>query len=77
MQEVLKKSPQRQRAAEAIHASVEPVRAYVAHISDLKGEPFYVVTIPQGTAAYQMGYRYVSVSGDELDDYLANGCSLA
>jgi hypothetical protein len=49
----------------------------VAHISDLKGEPFYVVTIPQGTAAYQMGYRYVSVSGDELDDYLANGCSLA
>lgn len=76
MQQALTKTLRRQREValvEPIHATLAPVLAYVKYISDLKGEPFHAVTIPEGSAAYNMGYRYVSIPGDELQHYLANG----
>lgn len=70
----------RQRAAlqvEPIHATLEPVKAYAAQLAALKGTPFHVVTIPAGSAAHGMGYRFASVPDDELPHYLANGATLA
>jgi hypothetical protein len=80
MQVELTKSLKRQRAAlqvEPIHAQAEPVRAYAKQIAELKGEPFSVVTVPDGSAAHRMGYRFVSIPGSELPHYLANGATLA
>ena len=80
MHKQLTKTLARQRAVaavEPIHATLAPVLAYVQYISDLKGEPHRAVTIPEGSAAYGMGYRYVSVSIHELDYYCANGATLA
>lgn len=70
----------RQRAAlqvEPIHAQAEPVRAYAKQIAELKGETFCVVTVPNGSAAHGMGYRFVSIPDSELPHYLANGATLA
>ena len=58
---------------EPIHKLVDPVRAYADHISANKGEPFDVVTIPKGSSAYQMGYRFVSIPRSELAYFIANG----
>jgi hypothetical protein len=64
-------------AVEPIHATLAPVLAYVRYISELKGETFHAVTIPAGSVAHGMGYRYVSIPDDELAHYLANGATLA
>ena len=80
MQAEMTKTLKRQRAAlqvEPIHAQSEPVRAYAKQIAELKGEPFSVVTIPEGSSAHRMGYRFVSIPDDELPHYLANGSTLA
>jgi len=74
------KTLKRQRQDESIapiHASIAPVKAYAEYITGKKKEPHHVVTIPEGTAAYGMGYRFVSIPFDELQYYLANGASLA
>ena len=76
----LTKTLKRQRATmlvEPIHQTIEPVRAYARQIAEQKGEPFSVVTIPEGSKAYQMGYRFVSIPNDELGYYLENGSLLA
>jgi hypothetical protein len=71
-------TPERTRIVrEPIHATIEPVLAYAKWISEIKREPFSVVTIPPGTAAYRMGYRYVSVPNTELPYYIAGGAALA
>jgi len=67
----------RTAAVEPIHANLPPVQAYVKYISDLTGAPHRAVTIPDGTAAYSMGYRFVSVPLSEVDYYVANGATLA
>lgn len=70
----------RQREAhlvEPIHATVEPVRAYAAQIAAIKGEPFSVIAIPEGSTAYLMGYRYASIPDAELPEYLSQGAYLA
>ena len=80
MQAQLTKTLRRLRESvhvEPIHAKAEPVREYAKQISDLKGVPFSVVTIPEGSAAHGMGYRFVSIPNDELPHYLANGAALA
>lgn len=80
MQAALKQTLKRQRdALEAvpIHAKLGPVVAYAKLISDHKGEPHSVVTIPFGSAAHNMGYRFTSIPNTELDFYLANGATLA
>ena len=80
MHKQLTKTVTRQRATaaiEPIHATLAPVLAYVKYISDLTGEPHRAVTIPEGSAAHSMGYRFVSVSLYELDYYCANGATLA
>lgn len=61
---------------EPIHKKLEPVRAYAKHIAQLKGEPFSVVKIPQGSAAYKMGYRYVSIPAEEVAYYVENGAEV-
>jgi hypothetical protein len=63
--------------AEPIAATLPPVLAYVDRISELTGTSHRAITIPTGTAAHHMGYRFVSVSLDELDHYLANGATEA
>ena len=63
--------------AEPIAATLPPVLTYVDRISELTGTSHRAVTIPTGTAAHSMGYRFVSVSLDELDHYLANGATEA
>lgn len=76
----LTKTLQRQRAVlsiEPIHADLAPVQAYAKRISEETGEPHSVVTIPEGSAAYHMTYRFVSIPDTELDYYLANGAQLA
>lgn len=80
MQAALKQTLRHQRNAleiEPIHAELAPVQEYAKHISELKGEPFSVVTIPKGTAAYGLGCRFVSIPDTELDYYLSNGARLA
>ena len=75
----LKETLQKQRLAllvEPIHATVEPVRAYAKQIAEIKGEPFSVVSIPEGSSAYEMGYRFVSIPNTELEHYTSNGASL-
>ena len=80
MQTELTKTLKRQRAAlqvEPVHASLAPVKAYAAQIGELKKEPFMVVTIPEGSAAHRMGYRFVSIPAAELPYYLERGAALA
>jgi hypothetical protein len=60
-----------------IHARIEPVRAYAKQIAEMTGEPFSVMTIPEGSTAHSMGYRYVSIPDDEQHFYLAHGAKLA
>lgn len=75
----LTKTLKRQRATlevEPIHAQAKPVCAYAKQIEKIKGEPFSVVTIPEGSAAHRMGYRFVSIPDTELPHYLANGAAL-
>lgn len=59
-----------------IHTRVEPVRAYAQQIAQLTGGSFSVVTIPEGSTAFDMGYRFVSVPDDELEIYQAGGASV-
>lgn len=80
MQAEMTKTLKRQRAAlqvEPIHSQAEPVRAYAKQIAEMKGEPFSVVTIPDGSTAHRMGYRFVSIPDSELAHYLAAGATLA
>ena len=80
MQVEMTRTLKRQRAVlqvEPIHAQVEPVRAYAKQIAELKGEPFSVVTVAEGSAAYGMGYRFASIPDRELPFFLANGAALA
>lgn len=80
MQSTMTETLKRQRESlrvEPIHAQVGPVKEYAKQISELKGERFSVVTIPEGSAAYRGGYRFVSIPNDELPHYLANGAALA
>ena len=62
-------------AISPIHADLTPVRAYAKWISGLK-EKHVVVTIPSGSSAYNMGYRYASIAAKELDFHLKRGASL-
>ena len=80
MHKELTKTLKRQRATaavEPIHTDLQPVLAYVQYISDLTDAPHRAMTIPEGTAAYGMGYRFVSIPLDEVDYYCANGATLA
>ena len=62
---------------EPIHAKRAPVVAYAQQLADFKGEPYSVVTIPEGSAAHRMGYRFVSIPNTELLHYLKNGATRA
>ena len=79
MHKELTKTVKRQRAVaavEPIHATLKPVQAYVKYISNL-GVNHRAMTIPEGTAAHGMGYRFVSVPLNEVEYYVANGATLA
>jgi len=79
MHKKLTNTVKRQRAVaavEPIHANLQPVLNYVKYISDL-GVNHRALTIPEGTAAHGMGYRFVSVPLNEVEYYVANGAKLA
>jgi hypothetical protein len=79
MQTALTKTLRKQRTAlsvEPIHATAEPVKRYAEQIAELKGEPFYVVTIPNGSAAHGMGYRFVCIPETERAYYVSNGANI-
>jgi hypothetical protein len=40
-------------------------------------EAHSVVTIPEGSRAHEIGYRFASIPDSELDYYLANGATRA
>ena len=61
----------------AIHAELGPVQRYAQWCAQLKSDARIVVTIPEGSAAYNMGHRYVSIPDAEREHYLANGATLA
>ncbi len=62
--------------AEAIHATLPPVRAWAVYLAKLKAKRYHVVTIPEGTRAHKMGYRYVTIDDTELPYYLEHGATL-
>lgn len=61
---------------DAIHAEVEPVKAYAQELANFQQQARHVVEIPEGSKAYSMGYRYVSIPDDELQGYIAGGAVL-
>jgi hypothetical protein len=80
MTQALARTLKAQRAqviVEPINAELAPVLAYVDHITRMTSHQHHAVTIPEGSTAHQMGYRYVSIPDNELAHYLANGATLA
>lgn len=61
---------------EAASAAYPPVERYAAALTRLKGVKHHVMSIPKGSAAYQLGYRYVSVPAGELAYYQSKGAQL-
>lgn len=45
---------------------IDPVRAYAAQIAAYMGESYRIVTLPDGSTAYSMGYRYASIPQPNL-----------
>lgn len=60
----------------SIHANVAPVRTYAADLGKLTGKTHHIITIPAGSNAYEMGYRYTTCLDDELDYYVQHGATL-
>ena len=60
----------------AIHKKLRPVQAYAKWISEMRGEPFSVVTVVGGSGAWHMGYRFVAIPDRELDYYQSHGSKL-
>lgn len=76
----LSMSLKRQRSRleiEPIHAALEPVEAYAKKIAALMCEPYVVITIPDGSTAHGMGYRFASIPESELQTYIDGGATLA
>lgn len=61
----------------SIHAKKEHVIAYRNEFLKPLGLDHAVVTVPAGSAAYHMGYRFTTCARDELADYIAGGATLA
>lgn len=79
MEKVIKDTISQLRSAmqiEPIHADLTPVKSYAREITNLKSEQFSVVSVPKGTAAHGMGYRFVCIPNSELDYYISNGATL-
>lgn len=60
----------------SVHVEADPVRAYVAELGKITGKTHHVITIPAGSPAYEMGYRYTTCPADELDNYMEHGATL-
>lgn len=61
---------------DSIHAQVEPVKAYAQELANHHKAARHVISIPEGSRAYLMGYRYVSIDDEELQGYIAGGAEL-
>ena len=66
----------RPTAPDSIHADRAPVAAWAAELARM-GKDLVVITVPPGSAAYAMGYRFTTCARDELPDYLAGGATVA
>ena len=53
--------------------TVEPVLAYAQRLANFQGVPWSVVTIPEGSLAWNMGGRYAAVPDNELPHYINRG----
>lgn len=58
---------------EPCHATEAPVRAYCTELANLHQTPWHVVTVPEGSMAWSLGYRYASVSNADHQSYLDGG----
>lgn len=56
-----------------IHCDLAPVCHYAEDLAEQMGERRHVVQIPEGSAAFGMGFRYVSVEDQELGYYQRHG----
>lgn len=61
---------------ETASASYPPVERYAAALTKLKKVQHHVMSIPKGSAAWWLGYRYVSVPADEVAFYQSKGATL-
>lgn len=61
---------------QSMQADVAPVRAYAADLCKITGKTHHVITIPNGSQAFDMGYRYTTCPDDELDYYVQHGATL-
>lgn len=57
-------------APEACSATEAPVRAYCAVMADFHQQPWHVVTIPEETEAWSLGYRFAAVDDADRQHYL-------
>jgi hypothetical protein len=61
---------------DVLHADVERVKAYAAKMSTDTGEPCCVVSIPDTSRLYHMGYRYNAIRVADLEFYRKSGATL-
>jgi hypothetical protein len=53
--------------------TVEQARDYAQKIEDRTGTKHLVFRVPEGTAAYEIGYRFATCAVDERAEYEARG----
>lgn len=57
-------------------AEVAPVQRYAEHIHAVTGKRHIVITIPEGTQAHSMGYRFATCEEGELSYYVERGATV-
>lgn len=63
-------------APSPIHALAQPVVAYAKQIGHFTNTKYSVVSIPEGSRAHQLGYRFLSVKACNLPQCIADGATL-
>lgn len=61
----------------SIHESQAHVELYAEQLHRDFGKDHVVISVPKGSAAYHMGYRWTTCPRAELPDYIAGGAKLA
>lgn len=59
-----------------LSAELAPVQRYAEHIHAVTGKTHIVITIPEGTQAHSMGYRFATCEESELPYYTERGATV-